>query len=165
MFGLKITGQANIWQIITSAAMVVTVIGGGYWALFEYSQQGKDLQRDVAALTKKIDEGTIAQTKALADARTDQTKALADQAVAIAAQNADLRSDVSKLDGKLEAYGASQQALGSRVDRLSDKVDRVVEDQKGDRQDRVQFQAESERHVNAVDARVRVLECMRGGKC
>lgn len=163
MTGLpKLHGPVNVAQAVTSLCLVIGVVGGGYWWMFEKDQQGRDsarqyieTQNSLAALSKKIDENEITRAKAQAEA-----------AATAAAQIAVLSASVSKVDGKIDAYGITTQATAARLDRVSDKLDRVVDDQKTGHQERLAFQQQINDHVNAVDGRLRVVECIRpGGKC
>lgn len=163
MTGLpKLHGPVNVAQAVTSFCLVIGVIGGGYWWMFEKDQQGRDAarqyvetQNSIAVLSKKIDDNETARTKAATEAAT-----------VAAAQIAALNASVSKVDGKIDAYGVTTQATAARLDRVSDKLDRVVDDQKTGRSERLAFQQQINDHVNAVDGRLRVVECIRpGGKC
>lgn len=163
MTGLpKVSGPVNFAQAITSFCAVLAVLWGAYYWVFEKDQQGKDAARQYVetqsqftSLNKKIDDNETARTKA-------QTEA----AAAATAQIAALNASVSKVDGKIDAYGVTTQATAARLDRVSDKLDRVVDDQKSDRQERLAYQQQNNDHVNAVDGRLRVVECLRpGGKC
>lgn len=162
MSGLpKLHGPVNVAQAVTSLCLVIGVIGGGYWWMFEKDQQGRDsarqyieTQNSLAALSKKIDDNEIVRVKAQAEA-----------AATAAAQIAVLNASVSKVDGKIDAYGITTQATAARLDRVSDKLDRAVDDQKSDRQERLAFQQQVNDHVNSVDGRLRVVECIRSSKC
>lgn len=130
--------RPTVQNIVTTGQLVQICVfligvamGGAYWAF------GKD-KNDVD-LGAKID----ANAKTSAD------------------QNASLAQQISKMDGKLEAYSASLGQLSTRVDLLDQRDQTQEAAAKEGRQERLSFQREAEGRLGALEQRVGVIEALR----
>jgi hypothetical protein len=116
---------------IMTSVLLAAILGGGAWIAMK--------DRNDVDLGAKID----ANAKTSAD------------------QNAGLAQQLSKMDGKLEAYSASLGQLSNRVDLL-DQRDQVQEAAaKEGRQERLSFQREAEGRLGQLEQRVGVIEALR----
>jgi len=73
-------------------------------------------------------------------------------------------SQISRLDGKVEALGNAQNAINNRTDLMDLRLKAVEDQVREARTDGATFQRNTDQHVNEVDARVRVLESYGGRK-
>lgn len=119
---------------ILTAVLLTVILGGGAWIATK--------DRNDVDLAAKLD----------ANAKT------------AAEQNAGLAAQIAKMDGKLEAYGASFNTLSGRVDLLDQRLQAQEATAKEGRQERQVFQAEAEKRLGDLEGQVRVLNAMRGQK-
>lgn len=116
---------------IVNAALLAAVLGGGAWIATK--------DRNDADLGAKIDASTKVATE----------------------QNAGLREQLSKMEGKLEAYSASFNSLSTRVDLLDQRVQVQEVAAKEGRAERQSFQREAEGRLGQLEQRVGVIEALR----
>lgn len=69
---------------------------------------------------------------------------------------------VAKMDGKLEAYSASLGQLSTRVDLLDQRDQTQEAAAKEGRQERLTFQADTNKRLGDLEGQVRVLNAVRG---
>jgi hypothetical protein len=116
---------------IMTSVLLAAILGGGAWIATK--------DRNDVDLGAKMD----AQSKVSAE------------------QNANLAAQIARMDGKLEAYGASFNSLSSRVDLLDQRQQTADESAKEGRTERQSFQRETEGRLGQLEQRVGVIEALR----
>jgi hypothetical protein len=116
---------------IMTSVLLAAILGGGAWIATK--------DRNDVDLGAKMD----AQSKVSAE------------------QNANLAAQIARMDGKLEAYGASFNSLSSRVDLFDQRQQTADESAKEGRTERQSFQRETEGRLGQLEQRVGVIEALR----